>query len=94
MPLPTQISLNSVMITGLGVILIAVGFYLAFSPLGRMLAAGLVFTGTGCVFSGLTNGFADPTPQGLRFRKLGLAAFIVGVPILALGLFYLLWKSK
>ena len=69
---------------GLGVLFLVGGAYMGLSfAYMRMMAAGLIITGIGCIFCGLSDGFTDPTPRGVAFRKIGFAAFIIGVPILA-----------
>lgn len=76
-----RFSLNAILMFGLGVALFAIGAYVAFIPYLRLMAIGLVLTGIGCIFCGITDGFTDPTPRGILFRRLGAGAMIIGILI-------------
>ena len=74
---------------GLALLLVVAGAYIGLTlPYLRVLGAGLIFFGLGCLFCGLTDGFTDPTPRGYAFRKLGFGAYLIGIPILAYATYY------
>jgi hypothetical protein len=81
--LPINFSLNAVLILLLGAIFLIGGAYFIFTPWMRVLGFGMLSTALGCIFCGLTDGFADVTPRGIAFRKVGVVAFFIGVPVLA-----------
>ena len=81
--LPINFSLNAILILILGVIFAIGGVYFALNPWSRILGLSMLVTAIGCICCGLTDGFTDVTPRGIMFRKVGIVAFFVGVPVLA-----------
>jgi hypothetical protein len=80
--MPFQLTLNSILMLALGAVMIGLSVYMVLTPYPRMLAIGLFLTGCGCILCGLTDGFADVTQRGIAMRKVGIIAFIVGLPVL------------
>jgi hypothetical protein len=81
--LPRYFSLNAILILLLGGVFLVGGLYLILNPSMRIMAVGMLATAIGCICCGLTDGFTDATPRGHALKKVGAAAFVVGVPILA-----------
>jgi hypothetical protein len=75
-------TLNSWLLFGIGVLFFFGSFFHLILYHDRLLSVGLAASGVGFAMLGLTEGFADPTPRGRRMYKIGLIAFIIGVPIL------------
>jgi len=80
--MPFRLTLNAVLILGLGLVMGALSLYMAMRSYTRMLAVGLFVTGLACILCGLTDGFADVTPRGVAMRKVGVISFVIGLPIL------------
>jgi hypothetical protein len=80
--LPINFSLNAVLILILGVIFLLGGVYFVLLPWYRLLGLSMLATAVGCICCGLTDGFTNVTPLGTKLRKIGVVAFIVGVPVL------------
>lgn len=62
------------------------GLYLGYANRFSMVTAlinliGLSAVGIGCVAMGLTNGFTDHSPNGRLFGRIGMFAFIIGIPM-------------
>jgi len=75
----------------LAVVFLGGGAYVIVTmPYMRLLGVGLLITGFGCICCGLTDGFTDPTPRGIALRRVGAAAFIIGVPVLAYSAYRML----
>ena len=51
------------------------------------LPGGLLLLGLAMSLCGLTNGFTDQSAWGRKFRKLGTLSFIIGLPLLAYGVY-------
>lgn len=92
MRLPMQIDLNtnSVIMLLLAVACVGGGIYCAQYSYLRIMAVGLILTGIGNAMFGITHGFSDPTPTGRLLFRIGAAAYIIGIPPLALGVYRLL----
>ncbi len=75
-------TLNSWLLLGIGVLFFFGGIFHLISYHDRVLSIGLAASGVGFALLGLTEGFADPTPRGRRMYRIGIIAFIIGVPIL------------
>jgi hypothetical protein len=82
MLMPANFSLNAVLILILGAMFFFGGVYFAVFMALRLMAFGMFATAVGCVCCGLTDGFTDATPRGSLLKRLGAAAFIIGIPIL------------
>ena len=78
-----QPTFNSIIMILIGVALVSIGVLVALMPANRMHAVGFVFAGIGNILFGLTNGFTDMSPIGLKLYRLALLAYIVGVPVIA-----------
>lgn len=90
MILPLQITLNSISMIFVGFVLIALGVLLTFSPAFRLYCVGFFFTGFGSLLFGITNGFTNLTPFGQTLYRLGLTAFIIGIPSIGYFLYNLI----
>jgi hypothetical protein len=82
---PANASLNAILISLLGVVFLIGGVYFFISPGGRILGFGMLVTAVGCICCGLTDGFTELVPPGPALKRLGAAAFIIGLPILIYG---------
>lgn len=82
MNLAFQPTFNSIIMILIGVAMIAGGVFVALLPGSRMHSVGFIFTGIGNILFGLTNGFTDLSPVGLKLYRLALAAYIFGVPVI------------
>lgn len=71
----------------IGLALLGFGVWLAMSPWGRLYAVGFFFTGIGNILFGITNGFVDMTPIGRLLFRIGLIAYIIGIPLIAYYLY-------
>jgi hypothetical protein len=69
-------------------LLVVGGYVTLFRRMYYFAMGGLILIGIGSILFGLTNGFSDFTPRGLVLRKLGITAFIAGLPLI----FYSLYK--
>lgn len=76
-----QPTFNSIVMIFIGLALIAFGVFVALTPGNRGHSIGFAFTGIGNILFGLTNGFTDLSPVGLKLYRLALAAYIFGIPI-------------
>jgi hypothetical protein len=83
MRLPFQPTFNSIVMILIGLALILIGVGVALSPVSRYHAVGFLFAGIGNILFGMTNGFTDMTPVGQKLFRLALAAYIMGVPVIA-----------
>jgi hypothetical protein len=87
-----NLTFNSVLWIVMGVGCLIAGGYYGWDfrrYISRMfpLPFGLLLTGLGMSLCGLTNGFTDQTPWGRKFRKVGSLCFILGLPLLAYGVY-------
>jgi hypothetical protein len=76
-----QPTFNSVVMILIGLALIAAGIFVALLPANRFHSVGFLFTGIGNMLFGVTNGFTNMSPTGLKLYRLALAAYIFGIPI-------------
>ena len=81
--LPIHFSLNAILVLILGVVFLIGGVYFIVTPWARIMGISMLSTALGCICCGLTDGFTDVTPRGIALRKVGVVAFLVGIPILA-----------
>ena len=81
--LPITFSLNAILILILGLVFLFGGLYFVITPWARIMGFSMLATALGCICCGLTDGFTDVTPRGIALRKVGVVAFVVGVPVLA-----------
>ena len=79
------LSLNSWLVMIIGLVFFIGGIYHGLFYYDRVLSAGMVASGIGFLFLGLTEGFSDPTPRGKLLYRIAIISFIVGIPILALA---------
>ena len=59
----------------------------------RIFSFGLVVSGIGLTFFGLTEGFTDPTPRGKLLYRIAMISFIVGIPIVLYSAFQMAMQS-
>ena len=85
--MPPNFSWNAVLILILGALFLFGGLYTITVPLMRILGVGMLATAAGCICCGLTDGFTDSTPRGMLVRRVGIVAFIIGVPVLGYAAF-------
>lgn len=83
MNLPFQPTFNSIVMILIGLAMIVLAVYLAFTAGGRFFAVGFFFTGVGNILFGATNGFMDMTPMGGKLFRIGLGAYAIGIPVIA-----------
>jgi hypothetical protein len=83
MNLPFQPTFNSIVMILIGLALIVIGVFIVLSPSGRMHSVGFLFTGIGNILFGMTNGFTNMSPTGLKLYRIALATYVIGVPIIA-----------
>ena len=82
-----RLSLNSALIILLGIVFLLAALYaFAFSGM-YILPVGLSFTAVGCICCGLTDGFNISRGHGHQYTRIGLLAFAIGLPILALSVY-------
>ena len=82
MNLAFQPTFNSIVMILIGLALMALGVYFLLLPHTRMHSVGFLATGVGNILFGITNGFTDLSPIGLKLYRFALAAYIVGIPII------------
>lgn len=75
-------TLNSWLLFAIGVFFFFGGFYQLVYSSDRITSVGMVASGIGFTCLALTEGFADPTPRGRRLYRLGMIAFIIGLPLI------------
>jgi hypothetical protein len=78
-------SLNSVLISMLGIVFLFIGTYIFVAVDQQVFGIGMAATALGCMFCGMTNGFADRSPRGYAYRRLGMVAFAIGIPVIAIS---------
>ena len=83
MNLAFQPTFNSIVMILIGLVLIGLGVMVVLSPASRIHSVGFVFTGIGNILFGITNGFTDMSPIGLKLYRLALGAYVIGVPVIA-----------
>lgn len=83
------LSLNSWLVTAIGLVLIVGGAYHAVFFFDRVFSVGLLSLGVGMLFLGLTEGFTDPTPRGKFLYRVAVVAFLIGIPIVIKGAYAL-----
>lgn len=79
------LSLNSWLVTAIGLVLIAGSTYHAVFFYDRVFSVGLLALGVGMLILGLTEGFTDPTPRGKFLYRVAIVSFIIGIPIVGYG---------
>jgi hypothetical protein len=82
MNLPFQPTFNSIVMIFIGLVLIGLGVLIALIPAHRFHSVGFLFCGIGNILFGLTNGFTDMSPAGLKLYRFALAAYIIGIPVI------------
>jgi hypothetical protein len=82
MNLPFQPTFNSIVMILIGLALIGLGVLVVLMPAYRMHSIGFIFTGIGNILFGLTNGFTNMSPLGLKLYRLALAAYLFGIPVI------------
>jgi hypothetical protein len=82
-------SLNAILITLLGAVFFIGGLIVAVLSSQRILGFGMILIAVGCVCCGLTDGFVDATARGYSFKRVGVVAFAVGVPIVVFSAYRL-----
>lgn len=87
-----NLTLNSILIIIIGLGLISLAVWSALNG-GRIQGAGLFLTGLGTILLGFTNGFVDMTPQGRFLFRVGVVAFLIGIPISLYYLFLLISRG-
>jgi len=85
-----RISAKDVIVILAGAILLVLGVWVGIDGYTRVLGAGIFLVGVGTVALGATQGFIDSSPPTAVVSKLGVLAYILGVPALAYGLWRLL----
>ena len=82
-------SLNAILVSLLGIVFFVGSIIIAIISTQRFLGVGMLFTSVGCICCGLTDGFADTTARGHSFKRVGVVAFAVGIPIVAFSAYRL-----
>lgn len=85
LPMFLLVSLNSLLVMAIGLAFFLGGAYHGVYYRDRIFAFGLCATGIGFLFLGITEGFTDITPRGKILYRLGIIAFLVGLPIVIYG---------
>ncbi len=80
-------SYKSIIISFFGVGCSVIGLILVLNPQFRIPGLGFFITGIANLFLGSTHGFMDPTPGGRLYFRLSVILYLVGLPLLVLGLF-------
>lgn len=75
-------SLNSWLVMAIGSLMLIGGVCHGIFSRDRLTSAGLVATGVGFLFLGLTEGFTDPTPRGKLLYRIAIIAFVIGLPLI------------
>lgn len=86
----SNFTFNKIIMMVIGLGFAASGIWFIISPGSRIAGVGLVLTGIGNVLFGLTDGFADMSPNGRIFYRIAILAYCAGLPILAYSIFKLL----
>jgi len=81
------ISAKDILVAAVGLVLAVIGGWYALAPYTRILAAGLVLVGLATIALGVTRGFIDSSPLTSVLSKLGMLAYVVGIPALLYGLY-------
>jgi len=77
-----QPTFNSIVMVLIGLALICIGVLVVLMPASRIHSVGFIFAGIGNILFGLTNGFTDMSPVGLKLYRFALAAYVIGVPVI------------
>lgn len=76
-----NLNLSSILLIIIGLLLITYGGWSLYKFRDYTWATGLISLGVGNGLFGLSNGFADLTPRGRIFMKIGITMLIIGVLI-------------
>ena len=88
--LKKYLNFNTIFLVILGLALIAYGGWYLYRYRGYQYGGGILLIGVGNVMFGITNGFADPTPPGRLFFKIGVMSYVVGILAVAYTMRYIL----
>jgi hypothetical protein len=84
-----RLTLNSILMLCIAAACIVGGVCLLVTRFYRITGVGLFFLGIGNTALGLTEGFVDQRPAMKPLIRGGVIAYLIGLPILAYGLFKL-----
>ena len=84
-----SLTLGSILIILAGLLLATYGGWNLYRYRSYMYGTALFSTGVGTALCGVTNIFTDYSPAGRMFTRVGVMAFLCGVPLLA----YYFWRS-
>ncbi len=73
------LSVNTLILIISGLVLMAWGAWTVYRFRSYMYGGGIFLVGVGNFMFGITNGFADTTPWGRFYFKIGALSYLVGI---------------